>query len=111
MVTNLAIMSDMSVVHQQHVITDARDHPSALSTTMDGGEFPNTVVIADFQSRRLTAIFQVLRLSTDRGELENPVARADNSVALDNRIGADPGFGSNPNLRANYRTRPNLHCR
>src|SRR5438132_3912280 len=105
MVPDLAIVCDMSVVHQQHVIADARDHPPALSTTMDRSKFPDPIVVTDFQPRGLATVLQVLRIGTDRSELENPIASADRGFTLDHGVRTYHGVGPDPDLRPNYRAR------
>ena len=90
MVADDAVVRDVNVVHHQHAVADARDHPAAFGAAMDGSELADLVVVADFQARGLAVILEILRSGADRGELENPVARADRGVALDNRVGTDP---------------------
>ena len=108
MVADDAVVSDVDVVHHQHVVADTGEHPAALGAAMDGGELADAVVVADFQARGLAVILEVLRGGADRGELKDPVARADRGVAFDYRVGTDPGRGANPDLRADDRSRSDL---
>jgi len=75
---------------------------------MDSAELADPVVIADFQSRGLAMILQILRRCADRGELEDVIAGTDRGEAFDNRIGADHGAGADFDLLADDRSRPDL---
>ena len=108
MVADEAVVRDVHVVHHQHVVADAREHPAALGAAVDGGELADAVVVADFQARGLVAILEILRRGADRGELENPVARADRCVALDDRVGTDPGGGADTHFGTDDRARPDF---
>ena len=66
----MAVVGDVHIVHHQHVVADAREHPAALGTAMDGGELADAVVVADFQARGLAVILEILRRGADRSELE-----------------------------------------
>ena len=57
MVADEAVVRDVYIVHHQHVVADAREHPAALGAAVDGGELADAVVVADFQARGLVVIF------------------------------------------------------
>ena len=78
---------------------------------MDAGEFADAAFVADFQARRLTVVFQVLRVLADRGELKDPGSCADGGVARDYRAGTDPGAGADADVGADNRARADLDGR
>src|SRR5579859_3776980 len=108
MVADDAVMGDVDVVHHQHAVADAGDHPAAFGAAMDGGELADLVVVADFQPRGFTVVLEVLRSGAERGELKDPVARADRGGSFDNRVGTNLRLRPNPDLRADYRSRSDL---
>ena len=72
---------------------------------MDRSKFPDPIVVTDFQPRGLATVLQVLRIGTDRSELENPIASADRGFTLDHGVRTYHGVGPDPDLRPNYRAR------
>jgi hypothetical protein len=100
-VPDLAIVRDVSVVHQQHMIAYTRNHPAAGSAAMNRRELADTVVVTDFQTRSFALILQILRVGTNGGKLEDPIASSDGGLALDYGIGTDYGLGSDADVGAN----------
>jgi hypothetical protein len=111
MVADKTVMGDMHVVHQQHLVADAREHPAALGAAMDGGEFTDAVVVANLEPRRLAMILEILRSCADRSELKDAIAGADRRLALDYRVRADDGAGTDADLGGNYCTRADFNRR
>lgn len=103
-IANLAVVSNVYVVHEQDIVADPRNHPAALGATMDRSKFADFVVVTDLQSRRLAPVLEILRVSPNRRELEDSVARPDRGVALDYDIWSDHSLGADSNLRADNRT-------
>src|SRR6266478_84228 len=77
MASNLAIMSDVSVGHDQVMVADLREPAAFYRAAIDGNELANLVVIADFQARRFARVRDVLRRQADRREREESIVDAD----------------------------------
>jgi hypothetical protein len=56
-----AIVCDVSLSHNQALVADLREHPSAFRATMYGHEFAYRAARTDARLRRLAPVFQVLR--------------------------------------------------
>ena len=101
MVTNLAIMRDMGVVHQQNMVANARNHASTCRAPMNSGELADAIVITNLQTRGLTLVLQILGVGTNRGKLEDPIASADRGIAFDHSVRTDHGLGTDLNVGPN----------
>ena len=64
-IADLTIMRDMTVRHEQAVISDPRDAATAIGARLHGHIFADAVARADFQPCMLTFEFQILRIVTD----------------------------------------------
>ena len=73
MVPDLAIVGDMSVSHHQRVAPDAGNAAALHCPTVDGDELSDLAVVADFETRGLAGVSQVLRRHADRREGEDSV--------------------------------------
>ena len=105
MVTDDAVVCDVHVIHRENMTTDTGHHSPAFSTAMNRAKFPNQIVVADLDHRRLALELQILRFCSDRGELEDMIARSNGGVALDHRIRANNGVRANAHSGADHRTR------
>jgi len=80
--SDLAIVSDVGLRHEEIVAADAGDAAAAGGAAMDGDEFANVVSLADLNRRRFTAVLKVLRCMADRDEGEYVRAAADLRTAI-----------------------------
>jgi hypothetical protein len=108
----LRIVCHVDVCHQQVVVADARDHPPAFRSAVNGDKLPDAVAAAEARLAALALIFQILRRHAYRGvriknvrfaDPRGPVhvhvrhqarARADFHFCADDTVGPDHGrFG------------------
>ena len=76
-----AVVRDVRAGHEQVVAANARDALVLHRAAMDRDALADHVAVADLETRRLAAIFLVLGIGADRGELEDPIALADRASA------------------------------
>ena len=107
-VTDITVMSNVSVDHEHSVITDSRFVSKFVGPTIDGGAGAEDVGIAyaDF-SHSLSIISKVLRGSANDDVGEELVVRANNNIinnsyaVVQNTSGADLDLRSNDTKRTN----------
>ncbi len=110
-VAELAIVRDVRVAEKQVMRADPRRH-IAVRAAVDGGVFPENIQIADLQVSRIADVFQILRLSADRGEGEKFVRAADFRVPIDHDMGvqnaviAELDVGTDDAIRADSNVFP-----
>src|SRR5690242_1821140 len=119
-VADLAVVRDVHVGQQPVVVTDAGDTATLAGAAVDRDELADQVAIADHQFGALAGKLLVLRGTTDRGELADPVVAADPGGTLDYHVRADHGaladlhvrtdhaVGANGDVRADDRARIDL---
>jgi len=66
----MAVVRDVRVRHDPVVVADARGAAAFGRAAIDGDEFADGVAVADEEFAAFAAEFFVLRLGTDRSELE-----------------------------------------
>src|SRR5271165_4390225 len=111
MIAHHAIVGDVYVVHQKRVIPDAGEHSATFGSAMDAHELTNLIVVTDLQPRRLPVKLQILRLRSDRSELENMVARANLGGPFDHGLGPHHGIATNRHVRSDHCARPHPDAR
>ena len=79
-VADAAIVRDMRVGEKDAARSDDRSRAAAGGAGIHRHAFADQAVVADRQTHRLAAIFEVLRLMADRGEGKDARARADRRV-------------------------------
>lgn len=97
MIAQLAIMRDMGIAQQQVVGTDPRRH-IAMRAAVDGGIFPENIVVAHLEVSRVAEILQILSLSTDHREGEKLVATPDFRMPFDHDVGMQNAVVANLNV-------------
>ena len=80
-VADAAVVAHVTVSEKRARITHRRDGTAAGRAGIHRDAFPDRAIGADGQRARLTLEFQILGLMTDRGERENPRARANLGLA------------------------------
>ena len=110
-VADLTIVSDVYVRHDPVAITDPRDAAAALGTPVDGAILANGVLITDFETCRLIAIFLVLRRFSDGRERVDLITATHSRRSLNNGVGTYPAPGANLDIRADDAERTDLDIR
>src|SRR2546427_772345 len=105
---DLAVMREMHVRHDPVVAADAGHSRVELGAAVDGDVLADDVAVADLDRRVLAGVFLVLRRRADRGEMEDAVAPADASTAVEHDVRADPGALAQFDPGAYDRVRPDL---
>ena len=81
--SDLAVVRDVSLRHQEIAITDPRHSATARCPTMDRHELADLVPLANYCRSFFTRVFEVLRSEADRSE------RKDMSIVADGRVTVD----------------------
>ena len=102
-------MAQMHVSHDPVVVAQTGHAHILRGTDIEGAEFADGVVIADFQPGRLTGVFLVLRNGTQRAELENAVVLADAGMPFNHHVRTYPGTAVDGYIRANDGIGANFH--
>ncbi|MNR10881.1 hypothetical protein D3C85_1271540 [compost metagenome] len=99
-VADLAVVRQMDIGHDPVVVADAGHAAILRGADVEGAEFADGVVVADFQPCRLARVLLVLRHRTQRTELENAVVLANAGMAFDHHVRADPGAAVDADIGA-----------
>jgi len=102
-------MGDMGVRHEKVVIANNSFSVSGGGTTMDGGEFPDHVAVADPGPAFFTLVFEVLGRSPHRSQMKYVIVFTDLSPFTDNRMGTDHSSCTYGNLFFNNSVRTDLN--
>ena len=100
-IADYAIVSHMSVGHDERLIADARQAAAFCGAAIDGDKLPDTVVVADLKAGRLAAVTQILRRQSDGGEREEAVAGANFRRAGDSNVGDQLAIFAQLSISAN----------
>src|SRR5450432_2174701 len=104
-------MSHMRIRHQQIVIADVRHAPVVAGAAIHRDAFAEYVAVADFQARRFTVVFLILRRVAQRGKLEYLVAGPDSRRTVDDHVRSDPAAGADADVRPDDAERPDRNVR
>jgi hypothetical protein len=114
-VSDHAIMRNVGVGHDESVAADASEASAFHGATIDGDEFADGVVVADFEARGFVFVTQILRRESDGGKREEAVARADLRGAFNGDVGdqlavfAEFDARADGAVRADFARRMNFH--
>ena len=108
MVAHDAVVRNMRAGHQQAVAADAR-FLSRACRAMDARILANRRAVADDRVALLTFELQILRLRTDRSELEYTAVLADARPAVDHGMRLDARPRTDLNIRINHGMRADLY--
>src|SRR5690606_12551924 len=108
-VGNDAVMANMCIGHDQVVITDGGFSTVLHGAPVDGHPFPDHVVIADHQTRRLTLVFEIRRILTYRRKLVDAVVSTYTSRPLDDYVGCNHRTLADLDVRADDRPGSDLN--
>ena len=72
--TNLAVVRNMDIRHDQIAVAYLRQTSALNRSTIDGHKLANFVVITNLQTRGLTFVRQILRCHTNRAEGKDPLS-------------------------------------
>ena len=76
-IADRAIVGDVRVSHDEVVAADAGETSAFDGTAIDGDEFANDVVVADFEARGLAVVADILRSEADGRKREESIMVAD----------------------------------
>ena len=83
--TDLTIVRHVRVAEKQTMRTDP-GHGIRVSAAVNGAVFPENVVIANFQVRRIARVFEILRLSSHGGEGEELIAASEFRMTFEHHM-------------------------
>ena len=108
-----AVMTDMRVGEENTTRPHDGLRPSGFGPRIHGHAFANEAFLANDQPHRLAAVLQILRRMSDRGEGEDPRARADHGVAGDTHMRDEAHAVANRRLRPDMAEWPdvNVHAK
>jgi hypothetical protein len=106
MIVDDTVVGDMRVSHEEVVVADACHAATFCRASIQSGEFPDPITIADFQISLLAGILQILWRSPDGGELEDLVVATNFSPALYDNVTGNHSPGTNDNMFADHAVRP-----
>ena len=101
-----AVVADVDVGHEQIV---AADHGAAAvlgKAAVDGDAFPDDVVVADGERRRLPVVGERRRAFADGGELEDAVAATEHRRPAQDHVRADLAVVADHDVRPDDGPRP-----
>ncbi len=110
MIAQPAVMGHMSISHEQIAVADLSQAAAPGSAPMQGGEFPDDVIIPDDQSGFFALKFQVLGNFSDYGKLKDPAALADAGVGANNYMRTQMGIVSDGDIAIDDAIRPHGHA-
>ena len=93
-VADLTVVRQVRVRHEPIVVAHPGHPRSTGRCPVEGAAFPDRVVVANLQPRRLVPVPRVLWWAAQRRERMDPVVAAEAGVARDNHACADPGTGT-----------------
>lgn len=91
-VADLAVVSDMGIVHEIAALTDAGDTAAADGADVHGDALAHLAGFADLEPRRLAAIGQRLRRGAERHKGRYLAARTERRVARNVHMRLDAAF-------------------
>jgi hypothetical protein len=100
MVTNNAIVGNVSIDHQKVVASDLGDAASLDCAAMDRDTLPDSVAIAHFHDSWLSDVLQVLVVFPDRGERIDCVLSANAGVPTYDNVRLKDGAFANLDVTA-----------
>ena len=107
----LAVVGDMGVGEKDAARADDRLRTAALGARIHRHALADEAVLADDEADRFAAIFEILRLMSDRSEGEDARSRADGRVAGETDVRHEPHAVAKPHLRADMTERADLDVR
>ena len=105
MASDLTVVRDVGVVHDEVVVTNARTTPTALGTDVDSRELADLIVAADFKGLRLAVRNFVLRLAADARVRVQTRARTDSRSPMDRSVGVETNPSREPDFRPDHAER------
>lgn len=107
MIPDRAIVGDMGVGEEVIVISDD-GLTSGTGTAIDGAEFAEAVVVADFEVGRLGFVFEILRPLSNRTEREEMVVVPDAGGAGDADMTGEDAMGTDGDIGSDDAEGPNF---
>src|SRR5687768_4923819 len=94
LVSELAIVRDVSLSHKQIFVTYTGHATAARGAAMDRNEFANMILFPNLGAGRLATVFQVLWCKADGYERKDPRIVADLSIAIYNDMRFEPDIAA-----------------
>ena len=89
MVTHLGIVSDMGAIHDEIVLTDPRASAASDRADVNRHVFSNLRACTDFETRRFTAEFSILRFTSKDGMRKDATVGSDSGSPDQRRMHTD----------------------
>lgn len=99
-IADLAVVGDVRVTQEKVVRTDARGQ-FLEGAAVNGGIFPEDIMITDFEGGRFTDVFQILGFPADGCEGEKLVAFSEGGNAIQDDVGVEHTIVTERHVRAN----------
>ena len=109
-----AVVRNMHIGHNQHVVSDLRHALSAgLRPAVDGGAFADGHPVSDFHPGHFPFELEVLGNGADHGTGEHGAVGSDFYIRIDRRVIEDPGSGTDFHIVVNEGIRSyfNVFCK
>jgi hypothetical protein len=108
MIAKHTIVRDMSLGHQEAIITDLRQSPATRGATMDSHELPDARAAADYGLCFLTGELQILRRQPNRNKRMYIRLITDVRAAINHTMRLNDDAFAQDHIVANYGVRSNL---
>jgi hypothetical protein len=97
-VTDLAIVCDVSLSHKQIIIADLRQAAAASGSAMNGHEFAYLIMFPDLGRGRFASVFEVLWRKPDGNERKNVSSFTYGGLSIDYDVRFEPNIVAQHNL-------------
>src|SRR6185369_7940537 len=104
-IAELHVVGDVDVHHQQVIRAEARDHASALGSSMDADELADAIAVANDGLGWLAVILQVLRSEPDARVWIERVVAADGEGAFAADVREQACTGTDAHVRTDHTER------
>jgi len=100
------IVGNMHALEQRIIVADSGNISARLGADVNGNVPPDTIIMAYYKQRVGSAIFEVLRRSSQHAAVADNVARAYGRVARNGNSSAQHAARPDGNVRPDYAKRP-----
>src|ERR1700674_5215323 len=102
LITQATIMSDVSLGHDQTIVTDLSEQAAAFGAAVNGDKLAYSISLANASLGKLTFVFEILRCQFDGNERKNVCAFAHHRAPIDDAMGLEPNTIAQLNFIADY---------
>src|SRR2546430_1478290 len=86
-VAQTTIMSDVSLGHDQTIVTDLSEQAAAFGAAVNGDKLSYSISLSNASLGKLTLVFEILRCQSYRNERKNVGAFAHSRAPIDHAVG------------------------